>query len=523
MVSSGVRDGLVQLSCVFSMLGSVLVILTWAYPRKNRTKHGRILLLWLSVADFLSSCIYFIQTFHSDGNALCETSALLGIFFPVASFLWTDCIAYFLYLVVSNRTAYEPYNWSNLLWWFHAFVWSLSLATIVLVFAFGHAGYSSDDDTNDNSAGNTGGWCWITANNPQERFMWELIGGKFIEWTSCLIVLPFLYTTVYFQVAKVEGQQEGRDTLNTTTAEDTESPAEHEESSLAIQTTLSALNPADRRRKPQVKPQLSPVSPTMPRVESIESLYDMSDLSGNAFIDVESSHNSGTTASEAMRPSLSPPSPVRTIQPIDHPLPSNPVESASPNNSRNRSRKASTGSLASSRTNYFTQFYLKLAAVPLVMIGIRFWSSVRIILQYARPHKDNADSFFEVMQALFDPTQGHLNALIFVLASKEDRQNLCLLMQRAKSYVLSCLVCAPKRRYRGQGSGGSSQEDGTAEPDSEAQMRERLILPGGTRSKADSSSTSTHPSLLDVSSDYECNSNERMSEFSFDLTDTHAS
>jgi hypothetical protein len=353
--------------------------------------------------------------------------------------------------------------------------------------------------------------------------MWELIGGKFIEWTSCLIVLPFLYTTVYFQVAKVEGQQEGRDTLNTTTAEDAESPAGHEESPLTIQTIMNTLNSADRRRKPQVKPQLSPVSPTMPRVESIESLYDMSDLSGNAFIDVESSHNSGTTASEAMRPSLSPPSPVRTVQPIDQPLPTSAIESASPNNSRNRSRKASTGSLASSRTNYFTQFYLKLAAVPLVMIGIRFWSSVRIILQYARPHKDNADSFFEVMQALFDPSQGIFNALIFVLASKEDRQNLCLLMQRAKSYLLSCLVCAPKRRYRGQGSGGSSQEDGTAEPDSEAQMRERLILPGGTRSKADSGSTSTHPSLLDVSSDYECNSNERMSEFSFDLTDTQAS
>eukprot|EP01034_Spumella_vulgaris_P007471 gene7471-9519_t len=54
MVSDGLRDGLVQLSCVLSMVGSGLVILTWAYPKKNRVKQGRILLLWLSLSDFLS-------------------------------------------------------------------------------------------------------------------------------------------------------------------------------------------------------------------------------------------------------------------------------------------------------------------------------------------------------------------------------------------------------------------------------------------------------------------------------------
>lgn len=500
-MSAGIRDGLVQLSCVLSMLGSALVILTWAYPRKNRNKHGRILLLWLSVADLLSSCIYFIQTFHTDGNDICEISALLGIYFPVASFLWTDCIAYFLYLVVFNRTDYQPYNWTKLLRYFHVFVWSLSLVTIILVLAFGHAGYSSDDDANDNGGSNTGGWCWIKADSPRERFIWEVIGGKLIEWMSCLVVLPYLYTSVYYQLAKVEGQSEVRETLDTTTGEDPESQGRETPPSPMTQPTRNALNPADRRNKPltvavDVRRSPTELGDGIPNVKSIESLYDLSDLSGNAFIDPVSARNSYTTTSEANVISA-PASPLPAIQHTGLSRPSK-VES----------RRASTGSHSNA---LFSQFYLKLAAVPLVLILIRIWSSVRIILQYAYPHEDNADAFFEVMQAIFDPSQGIFNALIFVCASAEDRQNLYIIFAQARRYLWACLTCQWRRRSSyGSGSYNSSNQTG--------EIRERLI-PGGARAKANSASSSTHQSLLDISVDYECDSNERLSEFSFDLTD----
>lgn len=467
-----VRDSLVQLSCILSMIGSTLVILTWAYPKKNRNKHGRILLLWLSLADFLSSCVYFVQTFHTEGNSICEISALLGIFFPVASFLWTDCIAFFLYLVVANRTCYQPYDWPILLRNFHIFVWSLSLLTISLVFAFGHAGYANDDD---GTGENTGGWCWITADNPTQRFIWELIGGKLIEWSSCLVILPYLYYSVYKELSSVEGQ---RDTsIERSTNETGAAPVVPQENPMT--TTNRAISP-------QVN------LGDIPRVRSIESLYDMSDLSGNAFIEAYSS-----AATSEIQP------PMQTVRSI----PSHPLE---------LKQQVSLDSAHTSNAGLFSKFYLKLAAVPIVLITIRLWSSIRIVLQFAHPHKSTADNFFAGMQAFFDPSQGIFNAMLFVFASEEDRRNMfeviSYLAHRIQSATLRCVAGGASSNPR---DGDNKNEDSGNEPS----LRERLITPGGTRTKADSASTTGHPSLLDISDEFECDSAERMSEFSFDLTE----
>ena len=63
-------------------------------------RKGRDLIFWLSFTDFASSVIYFLSSFETDDDGkntdLCQTYALLGIFFPVASFLWTDFIGGFL-------------------------------------------------------------------------------------------------------------------------------------------------------------------------------------------------------------------------------------------------------------------------------------------------------------------------------------------------------------------------------------------------------------------------------------------
>lgn len=479
------RDGLVQLSCILSMIGSTLVILTWAYPKKNRSKHGRILLLWLSFADFLSSCVYFVQTFHTEGNSICETSALLGIFFPVASFLWTDCIAYFLYLVVSNRTCYQPYDWPILLRNFHIFVWSISLLTITVVFAFGHAGYANDDD---GTGENTGGWCWITANNPTQRFIWEVIGGKFIEWSSCLIILPYLYTKVYLELSSVEGQ---RSTSVERTTDDTGGVAVIPQNNYPPTLMNRAVSPAERKTV-----NLGDMG-GIPEVKSIESLFDLSDLSGNAFIEAFSSR--GT--SEVQSPMLA----------THTPTTSRPASATKPHVSIDSSANTDTSS-------FFNKFYFKLAAVPLVLISIRLWSSIRIILQFAHPHKSTADNFFAGMQAFFDPSQGIFNAILFVFASEEDRNNIFevidYLIRRAKAALYQC-VTGHKLYHSEDSDIKNMNEDSGSEP----ALRERLITPGGTRAKADSASTAGHPSLLDISDEFECDSAERMSEFSFDLTE----
>lgn len=148
--------GLEQLSCLLSIFGSVCVALTWAYPVENRFKHGRILLLWLSFADGISSLVYFLQTVGiSDTEDFCTIMALLGIFFPVASFLWTDFIAFYLYLTVVRRTR-NPISWTTLLRVFHVIAWSVSLVIIIVVAVFDHAGRSNEGGDDDLIYSNTG-------------------------------------------------------------------------------------------------------------------------------------------------------------------------------------------------------------------------------------------------------------------------------------------------------------------------------------------------------------------------------
>jgi hypothetical protein len=185
-----VTTGLLRVSCIFSIFGSAIVMAVCSYSQIVDKQKGKQLIFWLSVTDFGSSVVYFMSTFEkSDGNtSLCQAFALLGIFFPVASFLWTDFIAYYLWTMIVSRRIRSNDEWSLMMKYFHMVSWGLSLLCIVLVGATGHAGRGNPGDSD-----NTGGWCWVQTSNNSRLILWELIGGKFIEWTSCVIILPFFY------------------------------------------------------------------------------------------------------------------------------------------------------------------------------------------------------------------------------------------------------------------------------------------------------------------------------------------
>ena len=212
MVSETYISAIVQISCLLSMIGSALVVFTWAYPIQNRSKHARILLFWLSVADFMTSFFYFFQTFgFQDSNeTFCKVFALLDIFFPVASFIWTSFVAYYIYFVITMRTFPGVLVWKRMLFNFHVICWFVSLLVVVLVAAFSKEGSSSADDdamNDDGGLSNTGGWCWITASDRVEKFYWELIGGKFVEWLCCWVIVPLLYVRVILEIYSIDRQR----------------------------------------------------------------------------------------------------------------------------------------------------------------------------------------------------------------------------------------------------------------------------------------------------------------------------
>ncbi len=102
--------------------------------------------------------MYFIQTISfTYGDTFCKVMALLGIFFPVASFLWTDFIAFYLYIAVTRRSLKKIFEWKNLLRIFHFTAWTTSAVIIIVVASFGHEG-KSDEALGDDDVvyGNTG-------------------------------------------------------------------------------------------------------------------------------------------------------------------------------------------------------------------------------------------------------------------------------------------------------------------------------------------------------------------------------
>lgn len=196
-MASSAQTTVIMISCSLSIIGSSLVALTSLYPSENRKKPGKVLLFWLSISDLLTPTIYLVDSVlhkYNTNVGFCEFVSLVGIFAPVASFLWTDIIALYLYTVVVNGKSYSTVEWKTFLVGAHLIAWSIPLILIIAVGVTGHAGRGTEGP----------GWCWIKGSNSDDIFLWQLIGGKIVEWTSCLLILPVLYFRAVHRLVQLE-------------------------------------------------------------------------------------------------------------------------------------------------------------------------------------------------------------------------------------------------------------------------------------------------------------------------------
>lgn len=411
------------------MIGSALVVFTWAYPIENRNKHGRILLFWLSIADFMSSLFYIIQTFDNvtDKPNVCEALALIDIFFPVASFLWTDFIAYYLYLVVQNRTASYAFSWKRLLVAFHVIAWSVSLLVVLLVLFTRHAG-RNNDDSNDDKLDNTGGWCWIEANDKQERFVWELIGGKLVEWISGLIVVPVLYIFVAVRLYQIDKRQI-KTTSSTLNLSDN-----NKKSFLSAVSGPEDLDVMNAMRSPPLN--FAPSSSNSEanakhRADQEDDVSDLDSRDGSQRMGYEddSMRYSNGFASEYdnSEHQLSSLDSLHSVVIEEDEDDDDQSREFSFNENPGGQTVTQTGRgvrVTGTKGKYFNRFYLKLFLLPIVFIFVRFWSSLRVLLVFFDEKTAANNGFLAVMQAFFDPSQGFFNSILFVFFSRSDRNRL---------------------------------------------------------------------------------------------------
>ncbi|XP_027026531.1 G-protein coupled receptor 157 [Tachysurus fulvidraco] len=180
----------ILLSCALSVLGSVLVISTYALWPDLRTT-PRQLLVFLSVADLISavSYSYGVYKVFKANTWDCVTQGAFSTFSNTSSFFWTVAIAVYLYMFIvksSQRLA------DSLVLYFHLISWGVPLAITVAAVSLQKIGY----DASEVSVG----WCWISIKE-SDHVLWMLLTGKIWELLA-YVILPVLYILIKRHIHK---------------------------------------------------------------------------------------------------------------------------------------------------------------------------------------------------------------------------------------------------------------------------------------------------------------------------------
>lgn len=161
---------IVGFTCVLSMCGATLIIISYVFFKSLRNR-ARLILVHLSLMDFgtvlskfvgnlinfdryyvthNATCTIYHTPQHHAIKELCEGQAFLGHFFTLSSVLWTISLSVYLYfLLMHYRTSYARFS----LYASYFLCYGISLLISVWLLLSGKLGYDGDS------------WCTIVAIN----------------------------------------------------------------------------------------------------------------------------------------------------------------------------------------------------------------------------------------------------------------------------------------------------------------------------------------------------------------------
>lgn len=153
----------VGITCLLSLLGSLLIILSYILFKDLRTS-ARLILVHLSIADFgVAFSNLFGEFYRFDRHfnrtvmklsphhvqSVCEAQAFAAHFFTISSVLWTMALAAFMYIVVTKLKNKVPNdNW--FVRFSYLFCYGMPLLVSVWMVLTHKLGFSPFD---------TAGWC----------------------------------------------------------------------------------------------------------------------------------------------------------------------------------------------------------------------------------------------------------------------------------------------------------------------------------------------------------------------------
>ena len=200
---------IVATTCVLSILGSSLIIVTYLAFPDIRTK-ARELLVFLSIADFVVAMSNLIGLFsffekltidYTHGNLtksmkltkdLCTAQAAFEVFGTESSIFWTLAIAVYIFIVA---VLHKPSVAKKSVFLFHVICWGVPLILTLWLGIDGFLGYE---------VGATPGFCAITGtvvyNSTKEVLKYPIILGYELWLYVSFIVLPVLYVTIICRI-----------------------------------------------------------------------------------------------------------------------------------------------------------------------------------------------------------------------------------------------------------------------------------------------------------------------------------
>ena len=198
-VSPSIR-GVVGVTCILSMAGALLIILSYVLIREIRTTTRKIL-LHLSAMDFMATAGHSIGVFvnfdqylvynnnisaqhHASVENVCKAQAFFSMYGTISSILWTNCMAVYIYLYVLQlpKVAWSMYA-------FYILNYGLPLLASLWFLLTGKLGYSPYSGS---------GWCSIIDYNiaTGERYPLVTIFANDMWIYLTVIVVPLIYVSL---------------------------------------------------------------------------------------------------------------------------------------------------------------------------------------------------------------------------------------------------------------------------------------------------------------------------------------
>ena len=199
------------ITCCLSILGSILIILTFVFFRKLRTKARQILVhlsimdMGIAISNLVGASIYFDKYYYAyEGNLtiwlhpshfhdnLCKTQAFFAMYSTYGSIFWTNCLAIYLYFTIVHHNA----RINKLIVWISCVVCYLLPLGLCLWLLMSHRlGFSPYG---------SGGWCTIISVHPitkvKDYFAVSFGYDMWIYLTFILIPVLFIGTRAHINI-----------------------------------------------------------------------------------------------------------------------------------------------------------------------------------------------------------------------------------------------------------------------------------------------------------------------------------